>query len=314
MKKSTRSKKSRNLQDTGGKEKLTKKEKIAKTLKLENYFDFLEDGQRIKKLLRGTQTIQQMFFKMSKKESEKKVEDSTDDNQDGLEDNHPQGGDNVNFVDFNPVKNVLCLADNRRRQPPELEETTTHQNKTPKVKTTPIQPEKMTQIDRRRKHLEFRGIRTPSPIRKIVRKKTQEKINLLTKTTLHHYEGEGGSHSIFRGENEKKIMNGRVKEFIKLFEGTKEHTNRGKNENVGEALQPNLFCIKNVNPFVTATHSQDSSNQSDDPYRTRPRQKGPQDRLALCDWPGGGNGDGLQRIREGVTRARNGEQDQTSLE
>ena len=138
-------------------------------------------------------------------------------------------------------------------------------------------------------------------------------IDLLTKTTLHHYEGEGGGHSIFR-KHEKKISNGKVKEFVKLFEGTEEHTNGGKNKNVGEALQPNLFCIKNVNPFVTATHSQDSSNQSDDPYRTRPRQKGPQDRLALCDWPGGGNGDGLQRIREGVTRARNGEQDQTSLE
>ena len=99
----------------------------------------------IKKLLRGTQTIQKMFLKMSKKESEKKVEDSTEDNQGGLqEDNNPQGGDNVNFVDFNPVNNVLCLADSRRRQPPELENTTTHQEKTPKVKTTPVQSKKMT--------------------------------------------------------------------------------------------------------------------------------------------------------------------------
>ena len=38
------------------------------------------------------------------------------------------------------------------------------------------------------------------------------------------------------------------------------------------------------------------------------------DRLAFRDWPGDGDGDGLQRIREADTKARDEEQDQTSLE
>ena len=215
---------------------------------------------------------------------------------------------------------LLCLGDSRRQLPlieeeKKLEKTTIHQRKTPtalKWKTKPAKPNRTTHFERQinnLKNLDFRGTRTPSPIRKnLIRKKTEEKKNLLTKTktTINHYEGEGGSHSIFRGK-EENLKKGRVKEFVKFFEGTKEHTNGGK-KNVGEALKPNSFCTKYYNPFVTATQSQDSYNQSDDPYQTRPRQKRPQERLALRDWPGGGQGDGLQRIREGDTRARDGGQ------